>query len=842
MSSLDPSTQKKILQDGMHEAERRENPLGANKTVSINIPNSAFSQDDVRSARPKSFSRESSGVGEGKASFGDKLQLGSKRVSLTAVIRSDAKETKCEDPEPCQPTCLSKGAKRVKGPGSPSSTHPPLQQSNLVNIQMANVSEPTKSMGPAKRAPADRKAVQSEGIFSREETCAVEEGAGGRIASKRGSRVVSADEEVDVSGLLEKANNGLWSLRESALDELRTAVDSGVGSRSTLQQLGKVADLVGERLGDAHYRVQLAALGLVACLAQHFTASLAPHIENLITRVIQRLTDKREGVNKAAREVLTTLSATYGLEYLVPSVIKTLEAPQPLVRSTALDYLITSMPTLLPFLQSNNSQTRILCSRLWHLSIDKALDVRKSSVHILLVFRASGIAISVYDAASKLPSDCQILIRKAMSAHLVDFDKELNTYIRSRKLPGDLSLVAPLSAIPPTQPVSTAAGSPNVTDVKPSHIQWGETDPAPRTLEYSEWLDEFSQPGGLPVGGEDSNTLGDSSNVPNVIKTREHQFFGGSKTFPGLDLKKNQDQSSLSDESASKGHFSSEEKRNSDPESACIHQASGSETAHTRPVVVHPTQGLCRASSSPQQGKASVEKNQQPQACEALMQQLVRDVLCGDSGKCRSSLEALSSLAREGDELLWGDWVGEVSISCVEALRRPIESGGGGHEAAMTCMSCMGVSMPRLLSPLVPLLVDALLATAHYGRRSLLALAEETASSLLGECNPILALEVMAKAIGQAEAPVLQSALRLAARCVKRLPVDLVTHHAHELTGPILPHMNHTDADVRKSVVFALVALYQVVGADLRQHLEPLTPSQHKLVTIYLQRSSAQNQ
>jgi hypothetical protein len=154
-------------------------------------------------------------------------------------------------------------------------------------------------------------------------------------------------------------------------------------------------------------------------------------------------------------------------------------------------------------------------------------------------------------------------------------------------------------------------------------------------------------------------------------------------------------------------------------------------------------------------------------------------------------------------------------------------------------MCAMGLSMPRLMEPLVPLLVDALLATAHYGRRSLLALAEETASALLCECNPSLAVEVMAKSIGQAEAPVLQSALRLAARAVKGLSADFVAHHAQQLTGPMLPHMNHADADVRKSVVFALVALYQVVGADLRQHLEPLTASQHKLITIYLQRTAA---
>lgn len=47
----------------------------------------------------------------------------------------------------------------------------------------------------------------------------------------------------------------------------------------------------------------------------------------------------------------------------------------------------------------------------------------------------------------------------------------------------------------------------------------------------------------------------------------------------------------------------------------------------------------------------------------------------------------------------------------------------------------------------------------------------------------------------------------------------------------------HEAAEVRKAVVFALVEVYLVMGEDLQPHLEPLSPSQLKLLRIYVKRS-----
>ena len=814
MSGLDPSTQKKIMQEGASEADRRDALLSANKGATLNNP--VVHVGDDRTSRPKSFSaRESAGTGE-------KLPLGVKRISLTAGNPLDTVVTNCEDAGCSQPAAsLAKGAKRVKCPVSPSAIHAPLQQSNQVNIPPSTDS--SKSMGPPKRAPADRKPTQLK--VDDQAGCSMDEATTVRISSKRAVRTFPSDEEVDVSVILDKANNALWSLRETALDELRSVIESGAGSKSAIQLLNRIAELVGDRMSDAHYRVQLAALGLVASLAQQFTASFAPHAEHLIARVFQRLTDKKEGVNKSAREVLVVLTDTYGLECLVPSMIKTLESSQPLVRSTVLEYIIASFPVYLPFLQANSCHTRILCTRLWHLSVDKSLEVRRYSSSILLLLRSNGMAMLVYDSASRLPSDTQTLIRKAMVPHIAEFDKELNTYIRTRKLPADLTQL-PTTINPMSAPAAALSSEIFESKQEPCSA-WGETEVAPRDNEYSEWLDEFSRPcaamkkGSVHFNPSESN----ASTIRDTIQDSPTASQIASVDNGGIDrYLKNKDTSGDKSLNVVSGNLQMSS------EGACVESQGVRKPANARPSALQNKDGCA--------GKPHTTI---VQTMGEQMSQLVREVLSPDAGPCRSALETLSALAKKGDEATWKDWIGEVSIACVETLRLPVESGCAGHEAAMACMCALGVGLPGLVAPLVPLLVDALLTTAHYGRRSLLATAEDTASSLLLGSNPGLAIDVIETTVKQADAPVLQSTLRVATRVVKGLPHELVSHHAQRLVAPILPHINHPDADVRKSVVFTLVAFYQVVGEELRQYLQSLTASQHKLIAIYLQRSAVQS-
>ena len=57
-------------------------------------------------------------------------------------------------------------------------------------------------------------------------------------------------------------------------------------------------------MADPHYKVQQAALGLLAVLAKCMTASLSSHLDLLLPKVLQKLTDKKEATRKACSDLL----------------------------------------------------------------------------------------------------------------------------------------------------------------------------------------------------------------------------------------------------------------------------------------------------------------------------------------------------------------------------------------------------------------------------------------------------------------------------------------------------------------------------------------------------------
>lgn len=58
----------------------------------------------------------------------------------------------------------------------------------------------------------------------------------------------------------------------------------------------------------------------------------------------------------------------------------------------------------------------------------------------------------------------------------------------------------------------------------------------------------------------------------------------------------------------------------------------------------------------------------------------------------------------------------------------------------------------------------------------------------------------------------------------------------------MLQGYKHTAAEIRKSVVFALVELHMILGPTLTPHLSPLTSSQSKLLKIYIKRAEVNHE
>lgn len=139
-------------------------------------------------------------------------------------------------------------------------------------------------------------------------------------------------------------------------------------------------------------------------------------------------------------------------------------------------------------------------------------------------------------------------------------------------------------------------------------------------------------------------------------------------------------------------------------------------------------------------------------------------------------------------------------------------------------------------SPYSQGLMEAVIQTFYSEDRQTIAGAEETLEQLLGMRPAKEILGVFISLIDKEEVPALQAILRLAVKTVRQLDADLLLNQMGSLMTRLKQQINHVNADVRKSVVFVLVELHFVLAHEFTRYLEELSPSQQKLVGIYVER------
>jgi CLIP-associating protein 1/2 len=123
--------------------------------------------------------------------------------------------------------------------------------------------------------------------------------------------------------------------------------------------------------------------------------------------------------------------------------------------------------------------------------------------------------------------------------------------------------------------------------------------------------------------------------------------------------------------------------------------------------------------------------------------------------------------------------------------------------------------------------------------------AEEAVEELLPRSSPEACLAVLAARLPAGDVPppagaVVTATIKLIRRAFSALSPDA----AFAVLQPtLLPGLfcafNHPSADVRKGVVACLVDVWALLGTRLDPLLKPLSSSQLKLLTIYLQRRQA---
>eukprot|EP00066_Takifugu_rubripes_P021735 XP_011611001.1 PREDICTED: CLIP-associating protein 1 isoform X4 [Takifugu rubripes] len=119
--------------------------------------------------------------------------------------------------------------------------------------------------------------------------------------------------------------------------------------------------------------------------------------------------------------------------------------------------------------------------------------------------------------------------------------------------------------------------------------------------------------------------------------------------------------------------------------------------------------------------------------------------------------------------------------------------------------------------------------------------AEEAASTLAGSIHSEQCIKVLCPIVQTADYPINLAAIKMQTKVIERIPKEPLVQLLPDIMPGLLQGYDNTESSVRKASVFCLVAMYSVIGEDLKPHLTQLTGSKMKLLNLYIKRAQTTN-
>ncbi|XP_052440341.1 CLIP-associating protein 2 isoform X1 [Carassius gibelio] len=117
--------------------------------------------------------------------------------------------------------------------------------------------------------------------------------------------------------------------------------------------------------------------------------------------------------------------------------------------------------------------------------------------------------------------------------------------------------------------------------------------------------------------------------------------------------------------------------------------------------------------------------------------------------------------------------------------------------------------------------------------------AEEAASMLATSISPDQCIKVLCPIIQSADYPINLAAIKMLNKVIDRLPKEGLLQMLPEIVPGLIQGYDDSESSVRKACVFCLVAIYAVIGEDLKPHLSQLSGSKLKLLNLYIKRAQS---
>ncbi|MGH0181677.1 UNVERIFIED_CONTAM: hypothetical protein FKN15_007532, partial [Acipenser sinensis] len=204
----------------------------------------------------------------------------------------------------------------------------------------------------------------------------------------------------------------------------------------------------------------------------------------------------------------------------------------------------------------------------------------------------------------------------------------------------------------------------------------------------------------------------------------------------------------------------------------------------------------------------------------------------------RGALLELLKITREGSLAVWDEHFKTILLLLLETL--------GDKEHSIRALALRVLkeilrNQPARFKNYAELTIMKTLEAHKDSHKEVVRAAEEAASTLANSIHPEQCIKVLCPIIQTADYPINLAAIKMQTKVIERISKESL----HQLLPDIIPGLlqgyDNTESSVRKASVFCLVAIYSVIGEELKPHLAQLTGSKMKLLNLYIKRAQTTN-
>ncbi|EPS69812.1 hypothetical protein M569_04950, partial [Genlisea aurea] len=608
-----------------------------------------------------------------------------------------------------------------------------------------------------------------------------------------------------------------WNARVAAFSYIHSLLQQGPkGVQEIIQSFEKVMKLFFQHLDDPHHKVAQAGLSTLSDLIPACRKPFEGYMERILPKVFSRLIDPKELVRQPCSITLDIVGRTYAIDSLLSALLRSLdEQRSPKAKLAVIEFAIGSFNK---YSSGSDGSANVGILKLWLAKLtplvhDKNTKLREAAITCIISVYTHFDSLSVLNYILSLSIEEQNSLRRALKQYTPRIEVDLMNFLQSKRDRRGKSPFDPSDALGTSSEegyIEPSKKSPFLGRYSSGSVDGDGTRKwscSPQdaslvrgslgNLKYNDGHEILHpQVWNMHITNNASYDNNESSYRDNYLNV---EFSSSTGNTDGNGLAGSDHQRILNDFGLEKEHSS--ELAITYPELPPSKNATG-EAGPSIPQILHL---ICNGDDE------TLTENK------------------------RSALQQLVEVSSSDDQSIWNKYFNQILTAVLEVLD---DLDSSVRELALTLVLEMLKNQKFFMEDSIEIVIEKLL---HVTKDSVPKVANESEHCLtvvLSQYDPFRCLSVVVPLLVAEDERTLVTCINCLTKLVGRLSQKELMAQLASFLPALFDAFGNQSADVRKSVVFCLVDIYIMLGKAFLPHLEGLSSTQLRLVTIYANRIS----